>query len=207
MFHSTLVFVLEDNAWKIVLRHASVPAPNKDTTGHEHAAIQALVDAALQGFSLGQREGLASVMFTDIVDSSAIAETVGDTVWSGAVKRHLETLSDLISAGGGRLIKTLGDGTMSTYPSARQALQTARDIQTAMSGMLDAVNDDEAVGRNAADGLRYGPDIHAHAGHRRRMKDGGHVGVRRDLRGIIGCRDKAARIIMRDKTVRFPGNS
>jgi class 3 adenylate cyclase len=129
----THLFRLERGQWRLVHAHHSSPRPNTENMGYEARGVEELLQAATDTpLDIGQT-GMASVMFTDIVDSSAIAETVGDTVWSGAVKRHLETLSDLISAGGGRLIKTLGDGTMSTYPSARQALQTARDIQTAMA--------------------------------------------------------------------------
>ncbi len=137
VFHSTLVFVLEDNAWKIVLRHASVPAPNKDTTGHEHAAIQALVDAAQQGFSLGQREGLASVMFTDVVDSSTLANALGDRAWSSRMGAHFAEIRRIIETHGGQFVKSLGDGTMSSFSSARAALSAAVEIQRAMAARTE----------------------------------------------------------------------
>ncbi|MCA0869570.1 nuclear transport factor 2 family protein [Seohaeicola saemankumensis] len=129
LFHATMVFVLEDNIWKIVQRHASIPAPNRDTTGVEHTAIQALVSAAQQGFLLGQREGLASVMFTDLVASATLAGAVGDRAWSGIVSAHFTRLRGIIEDHGGQFVKSLGDGTMSSFSSARAALAAARAIQ------------------------------------------------------------------------------
>lgn len=133
VFHSTLVFVLEDNAWKIVQRHASVPSPNRETTGHEHAAIQALVDAAQKGFSLSQREGLASVMFTDLANSSPLASALGDRAWSGIVSTHFARLREIIERHDGQFVKSLGDGTMSSFSSARAALAAAQAIQDDMA--------------------------------------------------------------------------
>ena len=128
-FHSTLVFVLEDNVWRIVQRHASVPSSNLETTGHEHSAIQSLIAAARDEFRLDQREGMASVMFTDIANSSAIAEVLGDRVWAASVADHFDRVGAVIAAQGGQLVKSLGDGTMSSFASARAALGAAIAIQ------------------------------------------------------------------------------
>jgi class 3 adenylate cyclase len=70
-------------------------------------------------------------LFTDIADSTTIAETLGDARWTEAVKRHLRLVEARIAAGGGHLVKSLGDGVMSSFASARAALDTARAIQRA----------------------------------------------------------------------------
>ncbi|MEP2530103.1 adenylate/guanylate cyclase domain-containing protein [Shimia sp.] len=131
-FRTTLVFALEDGSWKIVQRHASTPVANQIIIGNEHSAIQALSDAAQQGFALGQREGLASVMFTDIVDSATLAGAVGDRRWSALVATHFVDLRQIIEAHQGQFVKSLGDGTMSSFSSAKQALSAAIDIQRHM---------------------------------------------------------------------------
>ena len=125
---STLIFTLEDGAWKIVHRHGSVPIPNMDFTGAAQTAIADLVAAAKQGFSLDQREGFASVMFTDIVNSSRLASAMGDRLWSSEVARHFKTLREIIEARGGQFVKSLGDGTMSSFPSPEQGLRAAQAI-------------------------------------------------------------------------------
>lgn len=129
-FRTTLIFALLDGSWKIVQRHASIPVSNTAILGHEHMAISALVEAAQIGFSLGQREGLASIMFTDVVSSSALAAAMGDRLWSRRIARHLADMRRIVEAHSGQFVKSLGDGTMASFTSARQALTAAAEMQT-----------------------------------------------------------------------------
>lgn len=126
----TFVLVLEEGQWRFVQWHVSNPTPNIDKIGIEHRALNALVEAAREGFRLDQREGLASVMFTDIAGSSELAAALGDRLWGGVIADHLALARETIGAQGGTLVKSLGDGTMSTFPSARAALLAARALQT-----------------------------------------------------------------------------
>ena len=129
-FHvrNTLIFALEDGVWKIVQRHGSVPIPNIEFTGIEQNAIADLVAAARKGFSLDQREGFASIMFTDIVNSSRLASMMGDRLWSSEVARHFAALREIIEDADGEFVKSLGDGTMSSFPQPTKALHAARAI-------------------------------------------------------------------------------
>ncbi|WP_254448075.1 adenylate/guanylate cyclase domain-containing protein [Ruegeria arenilitoris] len=131
-FRTTLIFALEHGLWKIVHRHASLPSPNETSIGHKHTAIQDLLDSVEEGFNIGQAEGLASIMFTDIVNSSPIVEAIGDLAWSRLVASHFDNLRNVIEANGGEFVKSLGDGTMSSFASARAALTAAKTIQTEM---------------------------------------------------------------------------
>lgn len=128
---TTLIFALEDGAWKIVHRHGSVPLPNIDFVGTAQTAIADLVVAARRGFALNQREGFASVMFTDIVNSSGLASVLGDRLWSSEVARHFAGLRSIIEDNDGQFVKSLGDGTMSSFSSPTQALLAAQEILTA----------------------------------------------------------------------------
>lgn len=129
-FHvrNTLIFALEDGVWKIVQRHGSVPIPNIEFTGIEQNAIADLVTAARKGFSLDQREGFASIMFTDIVNSSRLASMIGDRLWSSEVAGHFAMLRKIIEDANGEFVKSLGDGTMSSFPQPARALHAARAI-------------------------------------------------------------------------------
>ena len=129
---NTLVFTLEHGTWRIIHRHGSVPYPNADFTGADQSAIADLVAAAQEGFALDQREGFATVMFTDIVNSARIASVMGDRLWSAEIARHFGTLRRIIEQGGGQFVKSLGDGTMSSFAAPPAALQAARAIQTAV---------------------------------------------------------------------------
>ncbi|WP_164658074.1 adenylate/guanylate cyclase domain-containing protein [Tropicibacter sp. Alg240-R139] len=132
LVRNTLVLTLEDGAWKIVHRHGSLPTPNEDHTGVEQPAIADLVTAAKDGITLNQTEGLASIMFTDIVGSSALASALGDRAWSPIISAHFKTIRDIVEKNDGQFVKSLGDGTMSSFPSARACLSAATQIQSAL---------------------------------------------------------------------------
>ena len=129
-FHvrNTLILALEDGVWKIVHRHGSVPIPNIEFTGTEQNAIADLVAAAQKDFSLNQQTGFASIMFTDIVNSSRIASAMGDRLWSSEIARHFTELRKIIEDADGQFVKSLGDGTMSSFPEPAQALRAAQTI-------------------------------------------------------------------------------
>jgi adenylate cyclase len=129
IMRSTVIFNLEKGAWKIVHVHHSIPVNNIQGFGYEARGFEELLDAALSAqHDLGQ-SGIASIMFTDIADSTTIAEALGDARWTEAVKRHLQLVEAQIGQANGRLVKFLGDGVMSTFASARAALTAAQSIQ------------------------------------------------------------------------------
>lgn len=129
----TFVLLLEHGGWKIVHQHLSQPDSNVEKMGVEHSALRNLVEAAKgENLDFGT-EGLASIMFTDIVNSSPVAAALGDRAWSGIVSGHFRELHEIVAAQGGHFVKSLGDGTMSSFSSARGALSAAREIQQAMA--------------------------------------------------------------------------
>ena len=128
-FRSSMVFTLEMGVWKIVQVHHSNPVSSMQALGIEHTALDALCHAAMDAQPLIGHTGIASVMFTDIANSSSIAEAVGDTVWANTVQRHLGDVTGVIGAHDGTLVKSLGDGTMSTFASASAAMTAARAVQ------------------------------------------------------------------------------
>ena len=125
----TFVLVIEEGMWRMIQVHGSNNFPNVEKMGIEHSALDDLIRAAREGFTLDQREGIATVMFTDIVKSSALAAAVGDRLWTATVSRHLALVEKAITDAGGQLVKSLGDGTMSAFPSARAAMTAARAVQ------------------------------------------------------------------------------
>ena len=130
----TFVLHLEDGNWRMVQLHVSNPLPNMDKMGADHHALDALIEAAQAADVMQGQSGVATVMFTDIVGSSVIAETLGDVAWSRCVGEHIEAVKACVEANGGRMIKSLGDGTMSSFPSARAALLAAIALQQAVAG-------------------------------------------------------------------------
>ena len=156
---STLVFALEDGTWKIVQRHGSLPTPNIEFVGTEQTAIADLVAAAKNDFSLKQTEGLASVMFTDIAGSTKLAAALGDRAWSAIVAAHLKQVRQIITEHGGQFVKSLGDGTMSSFASARQALLAACAIQQATARQTTDPPLDLRIGLNTGDVVQSEDDF------------------------------------------------
>jgi len=132
-YRSTFIFVLEKGVWRIVHFHNSNPVSNLESLGFEARSFDELVVAAAAATPNIPRSGMASVMFTDIADSTALAQTLGDARWASSVEKHLNLISGIITSSGGQLVKSLGDGTMSTFTSAAASLTAAQLIQQAVA--------------------------------------------------------------------------
>ena len=72
--------------------------------------------------------GTAIILFTDIVDSTALTEQLGDTVFRTASRTLDEAMRAAMRETGGAPVdgKVLGDGVMSVFTSASQAIAAAR---------------------------------------------------------------------------------
>jgi class 3 adenylate cyclase/dihydrofolate reductase len=78
---------------------------------------------------------LATVMFTDIVDSTARAAALGDRPWRRLLDRHDEIARAEVKRWHGQLVKTTGDGVLATFDAPTRALRCA----FALKGALDRV--------------------------------------------------------------------
>lgn len=78
-----------------------------------------------------QIEKLA-VLFADICDSTALYDRVGDTQARHLTAWCIATMLHEITAFHGKLIKTIGDEIMCTFPSAKAALNAACAMQNAI---------------------------------------------------------------------------
>jgi class 3 adenylate cyclase/pimeloyl-ACP methyl ester carboxylesterase len=75
-----------------------------------------------------QRRALATVLFTDIVGSTARSAEVGDATWAGVRARHDEIVRRELAACDGREIKTMGDGFLATFDGPARAVECAQAI-------------------------------------------------------------------------------
>jgi pimeloyl-ACP methyl ester carboxylesterase/class 3 adenylate cyclase len=74
---------------------------------------------------------LATVMFTDIVGSTAKAAELGDTRWRELLAEHLAAVRRELSAFRGREVKTLGDGLLATFDGPARAIGCGQAIAAA----------------------------------------------------------------------------
>jgi pimeloyl-ACP methyl ester carboxylesterase len=68
---------------------------------------------------------LSTVLFTDIVGSSASAAELGDSAWGSLIADHHRTVRDHLAANGGTEIDTAGDGFFATFEGPAQAVRCA----------------------------------------------------------------------------------
>lgn len=71
---------------------------------------------------------LGAVLFTDIVDSTAIAESVGPARWRELSATHNERVQFELDRFRGRLVKTTGDGVLALFDSSERAVLAAAAI-------------------------------------------------------------------------------
>jgi class 3 adenylate cyclase len=72
---------------------------------------------------------LASVLFTDIVDSTRRAAELGDSAWRLLLNQHDALAGRQIERHGGRLVKTTGDGVLATFDGPGRSVRCARAMR------------------------------------------------------------------------------
>jgi class 3 adenylate cyclase len=76
---------------------------------------------------------LASIVITDIVDSTKRAAEMGATRWRDIIAEHNRKASGAIDRQRGRLVKTTGDGVLAQFDGAERAVRAAVSIRGAAS--------------------------------------------------------------------------
>ena len=106
-------------------------------------------------------------MFTDIVGSTGLAETLGDDAWERLLRWHDDTLRGVIGHGGGQVVNSTGDGFFAAFESARSAIDTAIAVQQAIREHRESSGDKVAVriGLHTADATQRGADYSGIAVH------------------------------------------
>ena len=93
-----------------------------------------LILGEVQEFLTGTRDApepervLATVLFTDIVDSTRTASELGDQRWREVLESHDRAVGDALGQFGGRRIKSTGDGFLATFDGPARAIRCARAI-------------------------------------------------------------------------------
>jgi dihydrofolate reductase len=78
---------------------------------------------------------LATVLFTDVVDSTGRASAMGDRAWRKLLERHNEIVRTEVSRWMGQHVEFTGDGVMATFDSPTRALGCAFDLIRALRGL------------------------------------------------------------------------
>jgi class 3 adenylate cyclase len=113
--------------------------------GDDHYMFFGDTDAILdeiREFVTGAREEaqstdrvLATLMFTDIVDSTRRAAELGDRRWRSLIDRHDETTREALRRYSGREVKTTGDGFLATFDGPARAIRCAVAIRESVRSL------------------------------------------------------------------------
>ncbi len=111
--------------------------------GSDHMLLSGPTDAAVDeierfvtGTVLSSPESsrvLATVLFTDLVDSTSQLSRVGDRAWRDLMTEHDEQLRRLIEAHRGRVMDNAGDGFFAVFDGPSRAVRCAREIGEALA--------------------------------------------------------------------------
>jgi class 3 adenylate cyclase/esterase/lipase len=110
--------------------------------GQDHLFFSGDVEALLgdiEEFVTGHRESssteldrvLATVLFTDIVDSTRSAAAIGDQAWRRLLDSHDQLAIQTVEKHRGILVKTTGDGILATFDGPGRAVRCALSLQAA----------------------------------------------------------------------------
>jgi class 3 adenylate cyclase len=114
-------------------RFLELPGINHNPFG-EPETVRRIADE-IEEFLTGSRSSeaeidrvLATVMFTDIVDSTKRAAELGDREWRVLLDRHDEVVRQQLHRFRGNEVKNLGDGFMATFDGPARAVRCAASI-------------------------------------------------------------------------------
>jgi class 3 adenylate cyclase len=128
---------------------------------------------------------LATVLFTDLVDSTKRAAEMGDRRWRVLLDEHNQVVRREIDRFRGREIKTLGDGFLATFDGPARAVRGASAIVTA----LRALGLEVRCGVHTGEIEMKGEDIGGIAVHIAAriaaLAEGGQVLVSRTVRDLV----------------------
>lgn len=156
----TAVLRLESGAWRIIQWMNAIPVPNRQifgvelTTTLDHLVASVLHDGA-DFLSMAGAEGTMTLVFTDMVNSTALAESMGDKTWAETVREHESAIRRITTSEGGSVVKLLGDGSMLAFQSARGAVRSAIGIQASTQRAPFVVR----IGAHTGDVIRTGSDL------------------------------------------------
>jgi adenylate cyclase len=118
---SSLLVILEQSAWSAQAASAALVTAL--------AEFRQLFSSEVLAPGLGVSIRNLTFMFSDLKDSTAIYDTIGDSPAYARVRDHFDVMNRIIANWRGALVKTIGDAVMAVFPSVEDALEASLEIQ------------------------------------------------------------------------------
>ena len=107
-------------------------------------------------------DGRVVILFSDIEESTALNERIGDRAWVKLIGAHDKMVHELVERRSGHVVKSQGDGFMVAFARAEQAVRCAADIQRALRRDAKRKRNNEIrvrIGIHMGRSVRRGDDL------------------------------------------------
>jgi len=107
-------------------------------------------------------DGRVVILFSDIEESTALNERIGDRAWVKLISAHDKLVSDLVQRRSGHVVKSQGDGFMIAFARAEQAVRCGIDLQRALRRDANRKRHEEIhvrIGIHMGRSVRRGDDL------------------------------------------------
>jgi class 3 adenylate cyclase len=108
-----------------------------------------------------ESRAIASILFTDIVDSTVLARDAGDVSWKRTIAMHDDVVRGVLPSFGGREIETAGDSFLVVFDSAERAIRCG----LALIDALGAIQVPIRAGIHSGEVIMSGDDVRGLAVH------------------------------------------
>jgi class 3 adenylate cyclase len=109
----------------------------------------------------GQPGTFRTILFTDVVENTALLRRIGDEAWRAVMREHEEIVRAALKEHGGTEISTSGDGFFASFGSSVRALQCAVEMQRALAQRNETAEHlvEVRIGLNAGEPIEEGKDV------------------------------------------------
>jgi adenylate cyclase len=107
-------------------------------------------------------DGRVVILFSDIEESTALNERIGDRAWVKLIGAHDKLVQRLVHRHGGHVVKSQGDGFMIAFSRAEEAVRCAIDLQHALTNDAKRARHNELrvrIGIHMGRSVRRGDDL------------------------------------------------
>lgn len=84
----------------------------------------------MAGWAAGRAPVLTTILFADIVDSTALIDRIGDAAWRSLQSQFFENVHSVLASQDGLLVNTAGDGILARFQSPAGAVHAASALVT-----------------------------------------------------------------------------
>jgi class 3 adenylate cyclase len=142
-------------------------------------------------------DGRVVILFSDIEESTALNERIGDRAWVKLISSHDKLVQGLVKQRSGHVVKSQGDGFMIAFARAEQAVRCGIDVQNALEQDAKRTRHEEIrvrIGIHMGRSVRRGDDLFgrnvAMAARVAAQAVGGQILVSQPVRDALGdCDD------------------